>query len=59
MLIQVRFYGYQMIIDLINKGVKKMKVKDYPEYGTIYEVGNAKIIALDREDMLSDSCTRL
>lgn len=53
MLIQVRFYGYQMIIDLINK------VKDYPEYGTIYEVENAKIIALNREDMLSDSCTRL
>ena len=36
-----------------------MKVKDYPEYGTIYEVGYAKIIALDREDMLSDSLTRL
>ena len=53
MLIQVRFYGYQMIIDLINK------VKDYPEYGTIYEVGSAKIIVLDREDMLSDSLTRL
>lgn len=45
-----------MIIDLINKGVKKMKVKDYPEYGTIYEVGNAKIIALDREDKILNVC---
>lgn len=33
-----------------------MKVKDYPEYGTIYEVGNAKIIALNREDKMLNIC---
>lgn len=33
-----------------------MKVKDYPEYGTIYEIGNAKIIALDREDKMLNIC---
>ena len=33
-----------------------MKVKDYPEFGKVYEVGCAKIIALDRDNKMLNVC---